>query len=140
MRCVFFQSRYNRSGSATSRELENGRAVVVHGRAGFYEQRGDLQLIVDFVQPEGAGLLQMEFERLKAQLQAEGLFDETRKRALPRFPAPNRRRHIRESGAVFHDICHVLERRWPLAEVVLAPAAVQGPDAVAGCRWRRWRS
>jgi exodeoxyribonuclease VII large subunit len=131
MRGVFFQSRYRTAGSASSRELENGRAVVVHGRTGFYEPRGELQLVVDFVQPEGAGLLQMEYERLKAQLQAEGLFDDTRKRALPRFP-------LRigvvtsASGAVFHDICHVLERRWPLAEVVLAPAPVQGPDAIAG--------
>jgi exodeoxyribonuclease VII large subunit len=73
----------------------------------------------------------MEYERLKAQLEEAGLFDESRKRPLPRFP-----RKIgvvtSPSGAAFHDICHVLERRWPLAEVVLAPAPVQGPEAVSG--------
>ncbi|MBF6600116.1 MAG: exodeoxyribonuclease VII large subunit [Dehalococcoidia bacterium] len=131
LRAVFFQARFPRARSTTSREIENGRAVVVHGRTGFYEPRGDLQILVDFVQPEGAGLLQMEFERLKARLDAEGLFDETRKRPLPRFP---RRIGVvtSASGAVFHDICQVLGRRWPLAEVVLAPTPVQGPDAVAG--------
>ena len=130
LRGAFFNNRY-RPGGASARELENGRAVVAHGRIGLYEQRGELQLVADFVQPEGLGLLQMEFERLKARLQEEGLFDETRKRPLPRFP--HRIGVVTSaSGAVFHDICHVLERRWPLAEVVLAPSPVQGPDAVAG--------
>ncbi|MHB8684372.1 MAG: exodeoxyribonuclease VII large subunit, partial [Dehalococcoidia bacterium] len=85
IRGVFFQSRY-RPGGDTARELENGRAVVAHGRISIYEQRGELQVVVDFVQPEGVGLLQMEFERLKEKLAAEGLFDEARKRGLPRFP------------------------------------------------------
>ncbi|MCH7697452.1 MAG: exodeoxyribonuclease VII large subunit, partial [Chloroflexi bacterium] len=68
------------------------------------------------------------YERLKARLQEEGLFDEGRKRPLPRFP---QRIGVAtsEAGAVFHDICQVLERRWPQAEIVLAPTAVQGPDA-----------
>jgi exodeoxyribonuclease VII large subunit len=130
IRGVFFSSRY-RPGGASSRDLENGRAVVAHGRISLYEQRGELQLITDFVQPEGLGLLQMEFERLKAKLEQEGLFEASRKRPLPRFP-----RTIAvvtsASGAVFHDICHVLERRWPLAQVLLAPTPVQGPDAVPG--------
>ena len=83
------------------------------------------------MQPEGIGALQAEYERLKARLDQEGLFDESRKRPLPRFP---RRIGVvtSESGAVFHDICRVLERRWPLAEIVLAPTPVQGPDAVPG--------
>ncbi|HZP58244.1 MAG TPA: exodeoxyribonuclease VII large subunit [Dehalococcoidia bacterium] len=130
IRGVFFSNRY-RPGGASSRDLENGRAVVAHGRISLYEQRGELQLITDFVQPEGLGLLQMEFERLKAKLEQEGLFEVSRKRPLPRFP-----RTIAvvtsASGAVFHDICHVLERRWPLAQVLLAPTPVQGPDAVPG--------
>jgi exodeoxyribonuclease VII large subunit len=130
IRSVFF-ARRSAPSSTTSRLIDNGHAVVAHGRIGLYEQRGDLQLYVDFVQPEGVGAKQMEFERLRARLQEQGLFDEERKRTLPRFP-------LRigvvtsESGAVFHDICHVLERRWPIAEVVLAPTPVQGPDAVAG--------
>ena len=123
--CVLFKS------ANTGFRFEDGDAVVAHGRISFYEVRGDLQFIVDFVQPEGVGALQAEFERLKARLQEEGLFDESRKRPLPRFP---RRIGVATSpaGAVFHDICHVLERRWPLAEVVLAPTAVQGPEAVPG--------
>ncbi len=130
LRVVFFARRYG-PGGATAKEIDTGRAVVAHGRVSIYEQRGELQLYVDFVQPEGIGVLRMEFERLKAKLQEEGLFDESRKRPLPRFP-----RQIgvvtSASGAVFHDICHVLERRWPLAEVVLAPTPVQGLEAVAG--------
>jgi len=130
IRAAFF-ARRGMPSNATSRTIENGHAVVAHGRVGLYEQRGELQLYVDFVQPEGVGALQMEFERLKAHLAEQGLFDEARKRALPRFP-----RKIgvvtSPSGAVFHDICHVLERRWPLAEVVLAPAPVQGPEAASG--------
>lgn len=130
IRAVFFARRGGPS-SVTSRLVEHGRAIVAHGRISLYEQRGDLQLYVDFVQPEGMGALQMEFERLHARLREEGLFDETRKRALPRFP---RRIGVvtSPSGAVFHDICHVLERRWPVAELVLAPTPVQGPDAPAG--------
>ena len=125
LRCVLFTS------ANTGFRFDDGDAVVVHGRVSFYEVRGDLQFIVDFVQPEGVGALQAEFERLKARLQEEGLFDEGRKRPLPRFP---QRIGVATSvaGAVFHDICHVLERRWPLAEIVLAPTSVQGPDAVPG--------
>jgi exodeoxyribonuclease VII large subunit len=68
---------------------------------------------------------------MKARLQEEGLFDEARKRPLPRF-STRIGVATSEAGAVFHDICRVLERRWPLAEVVLAPTAVQGPEAVPG--------
>ena len=123
--CVLFK------GDNKGFQFEDGDAVVAHGRVSFYEARGDLQLIVDFVQPEGVGALQAEFERLKARLQEEGLFEEARKRPLPRFPA---RIGVATSpaGAVFHDICQVLERRWPLSEIVLAPTSVQGPDAVPG--------
>jgi len=125
IRCVMFQSRY--SGAA----MENGAQVLAHGNVSFYEQRGDIQVVVDFVQPAGVGARQAEFERLKEKLAAEGLFDEGRKRALPRFPE---RIGVVTSptGAVFHDICDVLKRRWPLAEVLLAPTQVQGNYAAAG--------
>ena len=131
LRSVYFASKAPRGRATTAHLVQNGHAIVAHGRVSLYEQRGDLQLYVDFVQPEGAGALQAEFERLKIRLAEEGLFDESRKRALPRFP---RRIGVvtSESGAVFHDICRVLERRWPLAEVVLSPAPVQGADAVPG--------
>ena len=125
LRCVFF--RRPNMGVA----LRQGLQVVAHGRVSLYEVRGDLQFYVDFVQPEGIGVLHAQFEHLKAQLEEEGLFDEARKRPLPRFP---RRIGVVTSpvGAVFHDICNILGRRWPLAEVVLAPTAVQGPKAAAG--------
>ena len=127
LRCAFFR-RENARSRAT---LENGRQIVAHGNVSFYEARGDLQLYVDFVHEEGAGILHLEFERLKERLAEEGLFDEARKRPLPEFPyrigvvtSPD--------GAVFHDICRVLGRRWPLMEVVLAPTQVQGDGACDG--------
>lgn len=125
IRCVMFQKQVR--GMA----LENGAQVLAHGNVTFYEQRGDVQIIVDFVQPAGIGARRAEFERLKEKLQSEGLFDEARKRELPRFP---QRVGVVTSptGAVFHDICNVLARRWPLAEVVLAPTAVQGFEAAPG--------
>ena len=130
LRAAFF-ARRGGPATTTARLVENGAAVTAHGRISLYELRGELQFYVDFVQPEGIGALQAEYERLKARLDQEGLFDESRKRPLPRFP---RRIGVvtSESGAVFHDICRVLERRWPLAEIVLAPTPVQGPDAVPG--------
>lgn len=130
LRAVFF-ARRGQPSSATSRLVEHGHAVVAHGRISLYEQRGDLQLYVDFVQPEGAGALDAELERLKARFDEEGLFDPARKRPLPRFP---RRIGVvtSASGAVFHDICRVLERRWPVCEIVLAPTPVQGPQAASG--------
>jgi exodeoxyribonuclease VII large subunit len=125
LRCVFFR-RPNMGAP-----LDQGMQVTAHGRVSLYEVRGELQFYVDFVQPEGVGVLHAQFERLKAQLEEEGLFDEARKRPLPRFP---RRIGVVTSpvGAVFHDICNILGRRWPLAEVVLAPTAVQGPEAAPG--------
>jgi exodeoxyribonuclease VII large subunit len=111
--------------------LDAGAQVLAHGSVSFYEQRGNIQLIVDFVQPAGVGARQAEFERLKEKLAADGLFDEGRKRRLPLFPA---RIGVVTSpaGAVLHDISNVLERRWPLAEIVLAPTPVQGTEAAIG--------
>ncbi len=125
LRCVMFQRQYR------GMPLENGAQVLAHGNISFYAERGDVQIIVDFVQPAGVGARQAEFERLKTKLEADGLFDKARKRPLPRFP---RRIGVVTSpaGAVFHDICNVLTRRWPLAEVILAPTPVQGPEAVVG--------
>ncbi len=110
----------------------NGDAVLAHGRVGFYEASGALQLYVDMLQPAGVGLLHAQFEQLKARLEAEGLFDQSRKRPLPALP------HrigvaTSPSGAVIQDILNVLRRRYPLAEVLLAPCRVQGegaPDSI----------
>ncbi len=125
LRCVMFGRKH------TGTPFDNGTQVAAHGRVSFYEARGDLQLIVDFVQPAGVGIWQAQFERLSAQLEEEGLFEPSRKRPLPAFP---RRIGVVTSptGAVFHDICNVIGRRWPLGEVVLAPTPVQGEQAAAG--------
>jgi len=116
--------------------VEAGMTALAFGRLTVYEPRGRYQFVASLIQPVGAGALQMAFERLKAKLQQEGLFDADRKRPLPRFPA---RIGLVTSpiGAAIRDIVSVLERRWPLAEVLLFPSAVQGdraldelPDAV----------
>ncbi|MPZ50685.1 MAG: exodeoxyribonuclease VII large subunit [Dehalococcoidia bacterium] len=111
--------------------LTQGSQVIIHGKLSVYEARGELQVVVDFVQPEGVGLRHAQYERLRLQLEEEGLFDPARKRPLPAFP---RRVGVATSasGAVFHDICNVLRRRWPLVEVVLAPTPVQGDMAPLG--------
>lgn len=125
LRCVMFRRSYGGS------PLEAGSQVLAHGNVSFYEARGDLQLIVDYTQPAGVGVWQAQFERLKEQLEAEGLFDPARKRPLP--PMPRRVGVVTSpTGAAFHDICNVIGRRWPVAEVVLAPSPVQGPEAVPG--------
>ncbi|MBI2918072.1 MAG: exodeoxyribonuclease VII large subunit [Chloroflexi bacterium] len=125
LRCVMFRGRYG------AHLLAHGALVSAHGAVSIYETRGELQFYVDMVQPEGLGLLHLEYERLKARLQEEGLFDPAHKRPLPRFP-----QHIgivtSPTGAVFHDMVHVLERRYPLVEVVFAPSPVQGDGAGDG--------
>ncbi len=125
LRCALF--RRARVGA----QLQNGSAVVAHGQLSIYEVRGELQFYVDLVQPEGVGVLHLEFERLKAKLEGEGLFDPARKRELPRFP---RRIGVvtSPSGAVFHDIVNIVGRRYPLVELVLSPTAVQGDGAAEG--------
>lgn len=124
MRCAFFRNRNN----GQRNRLANGGAVVVHGSLSVYEPRGEVSFIVDFVQPEGIGALAAEFERRRALFEEEGLFAAERKRPLPPFP-----RAIgvvtSPTGAVRHDIADVLERRWPLATILLQPAPVQGPGA-----------
>lgn len=109
-------------------QLHDGERVFAHGYVSIYTQRGELQFVCDFIRPEGVGLLNARLEELKARLGAEGLFDPARKRALPRFPG---RIGVVTSptGAALQDIRNVLARRWPLAEVVLAPALVQGDQA-----------
>lgn len=110
--------------------IKNGDAVVAHGHVSFWGGGGSLQFYVDVVQPEGVGLLHLQYERLRAQLDEEGLFDPSRKRPLPSFP---RRIGVVTSptGAVWRDICNVSARRYPLVELVLAPCAVQGEGSAA---------
>jgi exodeoxyribonuclease VII large subunit len=109
----------------------DGEAVEVHGRVSVYEAAGQYQLYADTLRPAGEGLLYQQFLRLKAQLEAEGLFAEERKRALPAWPA-RIGLVTSPSGAALRDVIHVLRRRFPLALVTLAPTPVQGEEAPAG--------
>ena len=109
----------------------DGDDVIVHGRVSVFPRDGTLQLYVDLVEGAGAGLDQLRLELLRRQLEADGLFDPGRKRPLPAFP---RRIGVVTSpdGSVWHDIQKVVARRYPLAELVLAPSAVQGENAPDG--------
>src|SRR5512135_921787 len=119
IQCVFWKTR------SISFEIDSGQHVVCRGRLTVYPPRGNYQLDVFQVRPVGVGALQLAYEKLFKALQAEGLFDETRKRPIPKFP---KRIGIVTSttGAAIHDILTVLRRRYPLASVLLRPAAVQG--------------
>ncbi len=108
-----------------------GEAVEVHGRVSVYETGGQYQLYADTLRPAGEGLLFQRFLRLKAQLEAEGLFAAERKRPLPAWPA-RIGLVTSPSGAALRDVIHVLRRRFPLAEVTLAPTPVQGDEAPTG--------
>ncbi|MQF95639.1 MAG: exodeoxyribonuclease VII large subunit [SAR202 cluster bacterium] len=122
LRCVMFR------GQRGAENLTEGASVSVHGRVTFYTQRGTTDFMVDIAMPEGVGELALELERLKQKLSAEGLFEESRKRPLPKFPE---RVGVVTSaaGAVFHDIQNVLQRRYPLTELMISPTTVQGPEA-----------
>jgi exodeoxyribonuclease VII large subunit len=111
-------------------EPRTGLRVVAHGRIDVFDQQGVYQLYVLAVQPAGFGDLALRFEELKARLAAEGLFDPGRKRPLPPRPAVIAVA-TSATGAVWHDIRNVLERRWPLARIVFATCQVQGEPAPA---------
>jgi exodeoxyribonuclease VII large subunit len=106
----------------------DGTAVVLRGKVTVYEQRGELQLIAEHLEPKGAGALLIAFEQLKARLAAEGLFDEARKRPIPSLP---RRIGVVTSprGAAIQDILNVLRRRHESVSVLIYPAQVQGEAA-----------
>jgi exodeoxyribonuclease VII large subunit len=126
LKCVMWKPQVMRLHFA----LRAGMAVEAHGAVSVYEQGGQYQLYVDAIRPAGEGTLYQEFIRLKAQLEAEGLFDPERKRPLPTAPA---KIGIVTSptGAALQDMLNTLRRRYPLAEVVFVPAAVQGEAAPA---------
>jgi exodeoxyribonuclease VII large subunit len=109
---------------------QDGLAVLARGRIDVYEARGEYQLLVESLEPQGFGALQLAFERLKQKLAAEGLFAQERKRALPRFP---RRIGIVTSprGAAIADMIQILSRRFPGLHIRVYPALVQGAGASA---------
>lgn len=125
-RCVMWRSAVQKQ----KMPLREGDRVLVHGSITVYAPRGEVQLQVNLVQPQGTGLLQLQLEELRLKLETEGLFDESRKRDLPALP-----KVIgvvtSESGAVWHDIQRVISRRYPLSELILAPTLVQGELAPA---------
>jgi exodeoxyribonuclease VII large subunit len=124
LRCVMWRAQAAR----LTYMPRDGDLIEVHGGVGVYEPQGAYQLYVDDLRPAGEGALFQEFLRLKAKLEAEGLFDEVRKRAIP--AAPNVIGIVTSpTGAAVRDMLNTLRRRYPLVSVVLYPAAVQGDAA-----------
>ncbi len=127
VRCVCFRT----SARLLRFPPADGMAVLARGRVEVYEPRGDYQLVVEVIEPQGEGALQLAFERLKHKLAAEGLFEAERKRPLPRLP---RRIGIvtSPSGAVIRDLVEILSRRFPGVWIRLYPTPVQGAGSVEG--------
>ncbi|MCZ2121032.1 MAG: exodeoxyribonuclease VII large subunit [Anaerolineales bacterium] len=124
LRCVIWKT----DASRLRVNLQDGLAVEAHGKIAVYEPQGQYQLVVNLLQPKGEGALYQEFLRLKAALEAEGLFDPERKRPIPELP-----KTIgivtSQTGAALRDMLNTLRRRLPLVNVILAPAPVQGAEA-----------
>ena len=126
IRCAMFRARNAQTGFRP----RDGQQVLLRGRVSLYEPRGDYQLIAEVMEDAGEGALRREFEKLKAKLAAEGLFDTALKRPLPSMP---RRIALVTSptGAAIRDVLHILARRFPPAEVLIFPTPVQGAAATA---------
>ncbi|MEM2900512.1 MAG: exodeoxyribonuclease VII large subunit [Thermoplasmata archaeon] len=123
IKCVIF-----RKNNLLTFKPESGMKVIVQGSIQLYHQRSEIQLIVSDLQPEGLGAQYLMFLQVKEKLQKEGLFDESRKKKLPKYPScigvvtsPQ--------GAVFYDIIKVVKRRFPIVNIVLYPTHVQGDYA-----------
>ncbi|CUS47248.1 MAG: exodeoxyribonuclease VII large subunit XseA [Idiomarinaceae bacterium HL-53] len=126
--CAMFRGNNQRVQTA----VENGLQVIVRARISLYEPRGNYQLIVEHLEPAGAGLLQQQFEVLKSKLAAEGLFAAERKKALPMIRTLGV--ITSASGAALRDVVAVLKHRDPAMKVIVYPAQVQGTDAPAQLR------
>jgi len=129
IKAVFFRQ-FGRSERRNNFELEEGLKVLCRARLNVYLPRGEYQLVVESVEPLGVGALQKAFEQLKAKLFAEGLFDERYKKPLPFLPekigvvtSP--------TGAVIRDILNITKRRFPAADILIAPVRVQGNEAAS---------
>jgi exodeoxyribonuclease VII large subunit len=127
IRCVMWRS----TAARLKFDPQEGLAVEAHGGMGIYEVSGQVQFYVDTMKPAGEGALYQQFLRLKAALEAEGLFDPDRKRPVPKRP------HTigivtSPTGAALQDMLNTLRRRYPLARVVLSPTPVQGVEAPPG--------
>jgi exodeoxyribonuclease VII large subunit len=126
---VFFRQ-FGAYKQRTNFELEEGLKVLCRARLNVYLPRGEYQLVVESVEPLGVGALQKAFEQLKARLLAEGLFDERYKKNIPFLP---KKIGVVTSpaGAVIKDILNITKRRFPVADILIAPARVQGDEAAA---------
>lgn len=124
VRCAMFKNRQ----SGLRFEPENGMQIMARANVGLYEGRGEFQLIIQSLEPAGAGALQLAFEALKQKLAAEGLFDEEHKKHFPVFPE-NIGIITSATGAAVRDILSILERRYPAANIIIYPTLVQGEGA-----------
>ncbi|MCX5848621.1 MAG: exodeoxyribonuclease VII large subunit [Deltaproteobacteria bacterium] len=129
IKAVFFRQ-FGVYERRTNFELEEGSKVLCRARLNVYLPRGEYQLVIESMEPLGVGALQKAFEQLKAKLSAEGLFDERYKKTIPFLPE---RIGVVTSptGAVIKDILNITKRRFPLADILIAPARVQGDEAAA---------
>lgn len=126
IRCVIWRN----STSDIRFNLADGMSVILHGRVTVYEKQGQYELVVSEVTPDGIGALFTAYEQLKARLQAEGLFDKSRKKQLPEFP---RRIALITSptGAALQDMLTIAVRRLPCINIILIPTLMQGEDSQA---------
>jgi exodeoxyribonuclease VII large subunit len=129
IRCAMFR----RAAEQVGFSPRDGELVEVRGRLGVYEQRGDLQLVVESMQRAGQGALFEQFLRLKAQLESD-LFDAARKRSAAALAARHRPGHVPGGGSALHDVVTALRRRVPHIPVVIVPALVQGSSRNRLCR------
>ncbi len=129
IKAVFFRQ-FGAYKQRTNFELEEGLKVLCQARLNVYLPRGEYQLVVESVEPLGVGALQKAFEQLKVRLLAEGLFDERYKKSIPFLP---KKIGVVTSpaGAVIKDILNITKRRFPVADILIAPARVQGDEAAA---------
>ncbi len=124
IRCVLFKFQKNFIGF----DYKDGDKVIIRGRITVYEKRGEYQIIVDYIEPDGIGALYLKFEKLKKKLESEGLFDKKYKKKIPEFP---KKIGIITSptGAAIRDILNILKRRFINIHVIIAPVKVQGEEA-----------
>jgi len=121
---------WHRKAKKASFDLKDGLEVICRGNISVYAPRGNYQLLVDTIEPVGAGALQLAFEQLKEKLEKEGLFDQARKKPIPKYPSKIVVITSPQAAAL-RDVLTVLRRRAPHVEVLLVPALVQGEDAPA---------
>ena len=125
IRCVMFRAMAN----GVRFDPHDGDTVVLRGRVSLYEKDGQYQFYAEQMFPVGAGALALQFERIKEKLNAEGLFDTSRKRPLPKYPK-NIAVVTSDTGAAVRDILSILDRRYPAARIIMCPVNVQGETAV----------